>query len=421
MARLTKPLSNTEIDRAKPKAREYNLADGMGLFLRIKPNGAKSWLFNYYRPFSDKRTNLGLGSYPELSLAQARTLRDEYRALLVDNIDPKTYREQQATIRTLENANTFRVVAEKYFAEIYPLKAHNESTRAKNWARLENHLLPLIGDLPLAEITPRRLIALYQAIGASNTLDKLHRLIISVMNYGIKLGLIEGHNCDIAKEDFIAPLAKNHPAITPDELPELLRIMNTAFLSGGLEPNTFLAFNLSLLTGLRQKELTTLEWRFIDDDKAQIIVPSENLKQTTKLKEQPRDHIIPQSSQIVRLLATIKLNASNSPFLFPSVRNRLKPMGVESVRSALKEKLKGTALEGRQDAHGLRSVFRTYLTEQKIDVIVAELCLSHLSIGKSKTQAVYDRYEYLDERQKALQLWGDYCEQSGMMFEMATI
>ena len=89
MAKTTKPLTNTEVKQAKPKDKEYNLSDGDGLQLRVKPNGSKLWLFNYLRPITKKRANLSLGGYPALSLANARKLREEARSLLANAIDLK--------------------------------------------------------------------------------------------------------------------------------------------------------------------------------------------------------------------------------------------------------------------------------------------------------------------------------------------
>ena len=79
MPRVTKPLTDTKVKQAKPKVSEYSLADGGGLALRVKPNGTKSWLFNYYAPFTEKRTNISLGIYPDVSLTKARDRRQECR------------------------------------------------------------------------------------------------------------------------------------------------------------------------------------------------------------------------------------------------------------------------------------------------------------------------------------------------------
>lgn len=341
--------------------------------------------------------------------------------MLAKSIDPQEHNKELERQAKAKQENTFRAICEKWFTEIYPIKAHNEQTRVKNWERLEKHVFPTLADLPLDDIKPRLLVGLYQKIGASNTLDKLHRLIIKTMDYGIKLGVIESHNCYIAKDDFTAPLAKEQSAIHFDELPTLLKLVNSAFTGTGkhrIEPNTFFAFNLSLLTGLRQKELTSLEWGFIDEDKGVIVIPAENMKQTRKLKEQPRDHTVPISSQIQRMLNTIASYNGKRKFIFTAPRNQLKPMNSESVSKALRTILTDTPLQGKQNAHGLRSIFRTYLSAKGVDLTVAELSLAHLSTGKGKVQERYDRYDYLDERRQALQLWGDYCEQCGLLLEI---
>lgn len=410
MSRKVKPLSAMEVKNAKCRDEEYSLPDGDGLLLRIRPTGSKTWLFNYSSPISKKRTNIKIGDYPLISLVDARMKREEFRTLLAQGIDPQQEkkRRQLEQQEKLLGTSTFKSICEKWFTEIYPSKALNEETRLKNWARLENHIFPKLANVPLAEITPRLLIDVYRSIGASNTLDKIHRLVKATLDYGIKLGIIEGHNCNLAKDDFVAPLAKNHPAILPKELPKLLSTMNKAFADGKLEPNTFFAFNLTLLTGLRQIELTRLKWAFIDDEF--IVIPSEMMKQTRRLKEQPKDHVIPLSSQMIKLLGTIRQFNGASPYLFPRVRNRNQTIGTDTVANALRE----NGYQDKQNAHGLRAVFRTYLSEQGFDIVVGELAIAHQSTGKGKVQAIYDRYEYLDERKQAYQQWGDYCEQCGM-------
>ncbi len=94
MARIAKPLTNTEVKQAKPKDKVYTLSDGEGLQLRVKPNGSKLWLFDYYRPFTKLRTCLSFGSYPEVSLADARNKRKFARELLAKEIDPKDHRDE---------------------------------------------------------------------------------------------------------------------------------------------------------------------------------------------------------------------------------------------------------------------------------------------------------------------------------------
>ena len=113
MARTTKPLTNTEVKQAKPKEDVYKLSDGGGLQLRIRPNGTKSWLFNYTKPYSKKRTDMSFGSYPSLSLADARIEREESKELLAKGIDPKEYRDEQNRRKELAHNNTLEHISAK--------------------------------------------------------------------------------------------------------------------------------------------------------------------------------------------------------------------------------------------------------------------------------------------------------------------
>lgn len=114
MANTTKPLTNTEVKQAKPKAKEYNLADGNGLYARVKPNGTKLWVFNYSRPFTKIRANISLGIYPNVSLSEARVKRQEYNTLLSKDIDPKEHRFEQKNLLSQAHINTLNHVTEKW-------------------------------------------------------------------------------------------------------------------------------------------------------------------------------------------------------------------------------------------------------------------------------------------------------------------
>jgi hypothetical protein len=95
MAKILKPLTNTQVKQSKPKEKVYALADGQGLQLRVKPNGSKLWIFNYYAPFTKKRTTISFGVYPNISIAEARKQREEARRLLAKDINPKERRDEK--------------------------------------------------------------------------------------------------------------------------------------------------------------------------------------------------------------------------------------------------------------------------------------------------------------------------------------
>ena len=114
MARISKPLSDLQIKQAKPQGQNYTLADGQGLQLLIRTSGTKSWQFKYYKPYSKSRTNIGLGSYPEVTLSEARRIRDDYRSLLAKDIDPKDQRDEHNRQQKLAHSNTLKAITEEW-------------------------------------------------------------------------------------------------------------------------------------------------------------------------------------------------------------------------------------------------------------------------------------------------------------------
>ena len=115
MARVTKPLTNTEVNQAKPKDKEYNLIDGEGLMLRVKPTGTKSWLFNYYHPITKKRKNYSIGLYPTITIIDARKIRLELKRLISNGIDPKESKDAEMRIAQIATSQTLRLIAESWF------------------------------------------------------------------------------------------------------------------------------------------------------------------------------------------------------------------------------------------------------------------------------------------------------------------
>ena len=174
MVKVTTRLSDKEIKSAKPKEKEYNLFDGDGLRLRIKPNGSKNWIFNYYRPTSRKRANLSLGRYPELSLANARKATLEANELLAQGIDPQEERKRQQQEYKSVHQHTFSNVAKEWFEikkdDITPDYA------VDIWRSLELHIFPSISKVPVSAITAPQIIDLLKPIEAKGSLETVKRL-----------------------------------------------------------------------------------------------------------------------------------------------------------------------------------------------------------------------------------------------------
>ncbi|MDD7426338.1 MAG: integrase arm-type DNA-binding domain-containing protein [[Actinobacillus] rossii] len=161
MARIIKALTNTEVNNAKAKEKDYKLMDGKGLFLLVKKTGAKVWRFRYKKPFVKTETDMSMGYFPEVSLAQARAMREEYRALLAQDIDPQEHRQQIQEEEQARRENTFLHLAEQWKAKMLVDVKNGElkeETFAKNWTIITKYLLPELGVMPIESITPKQVI-----------------------------------------------------------------------------------------------------------------------------------------------------------------------------------------------------------------------------------------------------------------------
>lgn len=161
MARKITPLNDTQIRKAKPE--DSPLRDGNGLLLVITSN-SKLWRFRYERPFTKKRNDLSIGAYPDISLAQAREIREEYRALLAQNIDPQTHRQQQEQAKANEISNTYENVAWAWLEHRKTKKNFSDNYQKDVIALIKNNLLPHFGRMPITQIT-----AQWQSRHSSNT------------------------------------------------------------------------------------------------------------------------------------------------------------------------------------------------------------------------------------------------------------
>lgn len=398
MARITKPLTNTEIERAKPKEKDYKLSDGQGLFLLVKATGAKLWRFNYYKPFTEppKRTETSLGKYPDVTLAQARKVRDEYLALLAKEIDPQFHRQQQADDEISRRENTLKAVAEKWrekkALEVQP------KTLEKNWARLENHLFHRLGNTPVADISPRMVILALEPLkerGVGDTLHRVIRLLNEVLNFAVNAGLIEFNKCVNVSASFTTHTALNNPTIRPEQLPQFLADLN----HGNSSSLVKMLIKWQLLTMVRPKEAVNAEWAEIDFDKRLWAIPA------AKMKGGKRSHTVPLSRQAIALLERVRKITVDSPFVFQSEIKPQQAMNPQTANRAIKSLGYGNKLT----AHGLRSIASTYLNEQLINYDVVEACLSH--IIADQTRKAYNRSDYLEQRIGVMQQWADYVEQ----------
>lgn len=396
MARVAKPLSDTQIRNAKPKDKEYNLADGQGLALRVKTNGTKQWLFNYEKPDVKTRTNMSLGSYPDLSLSDARTISKAHRTLLTQGIDPKDHRDQKEEGRQKTQAQTLEVVAARWFDikknQVTPAYAEDV------WRSLNLHIFPKLGLVPISKLKPSQVIEAIKPIAAKGNLETVKRLcqrINEIMVHALNVGLIEVNTHSGIYKAFNKPLKKSMPALAPSELPELMQAINQA----SIKRITRCLIEWQLHTMVRPSEAAGARWDEIDVVEAIWTIPASRMKRK-------REHVVPLSPQALALLNVLRPISGHRAYIFTSQTDYEKPANPQTANMALKR----MGFAGRLVAHGLRSLASTTLNGQRFDAEVIEAALSH--VDENQVRAAYNRANYLDQRRALMHWWSDHIEKS---------
>ena len=397
MARIVKPLNDTQIKQAKPREKEYALSDGSGLQLLIKPSGTKTWIFKYYKPYTKKRTNLSFGKYPHITLAAARKKRDEARALLADEIDPKEYREQQYLQESMDRSNTLKLVAKKWFeikrAEI------TDNYASDVWNSLERHIFPMLGDYPLSNLSAQQVIKVISPIAAKGSLETVKRLcqrLNEIMVFAVNTGVIHHNNLAGIRAAFQKPVKTSMPTIEPSRLPEFMEALSRA----SIKFTTRCLIEWQLHTMVRPNEAATAEWGEIDFENQLWVIPAEKMKMK-------RGHKIPLTPSTLRLLELLKPVSGHRQYIFPADRNPRTHMNTQSANTAIKR----MGFKGQLVAHGLRALASTTLNESmKFDSDLIEACLAHNETNE--VRAAYNRAEYIEHRREVMSWWSDFINEA---------
>lgn len=396
MPRKVVPLSDSKIKSAKPKDKEYNLTDGDGLMLRVKPSGAKLWVFNFYRPYTNKRASMSFGQYPSLSLEKARARRRDARELLASDIDPQHHRDEQAQ----SNANAKEATFEKVANEWLKLKATTvkPQTLKKIKQQSEKHLFDDLGKVPVSELDRsrvRRLMQPIEARGSYETIKRLCSIIKEVMRYAEHAGWIKQSEFESIAVLFPAPVRTKQATIKPERLPELMQ----ALASANILRITRCLAEWQLHTMVRPKEAVLAKWKDIDVQARTWTLSVEDMKKD-------RVHVVPLTEQTLALLETLSPMSGNRTYLFPNHRNPKGHASEQSVNMALKR----MGFKGELVSHGFRSIASTLLNEEGFDSDVIEACLSHKD--RNQVRAAYNRAEYLEPRRKVMAWWSAHIEQA---------
>ena len=385
-------LNDTKIRSTKPSEKPMKLFDEGGLYLLITPSGGELWRFKYR--FDGKEKLLSLGTYPEISLADARQRRDEARRNVAHGVDPSTLRKAQKQSQT-EETETFEVVAREWYTKFTPTwsAGHAESIKG----RLEKDLIPWLGKLPMKEIKAPKVLEALRRIEDRGALEQAHRVRTiagQVFRYAVATGRAERDVSADLRGALPQPPERHHAAITdPREVAPLLRAID------GYQGHFMVrcALKLAPLLFVRPGELRHAEWEEIDLDEAVWCIPAGKMK-----VKQP--HIVPLCRQAVAILTELKALTGTSRYIFPSTRSHVRPMSDNTVNAALR--YLGYD-RNTMTGHGFRAMARTILDEVlhvRPDYIEHQLAHS----VRDPLGRAYNRTAHLDERRKMMQQWADY-------------
>ncbi|MDH2066738.1 integrase domain-containing protein [Pantoea sp. GD03673] len=392
MARMTRPLTNNEILKAKPQEKDFTLHDGDGLFMLVKTSGKKLWRFRYQRPNSSSRTNLSLGSYPALTLAVARQMRDQYLSMLAQGIDPQKQQEEVSEQQQIELDSIFSVVAGRWFQ--LKSKSITEDYAKDIWRSLEKDVFPAIGEISVQALKARTIVEALEPIKARGALETVRRLvqrINEIMTYAVNTGLIDSNPASGVGMAFERPKKQNMPTLRPEELPKLMR----SLVMSNLSITTRCLIEWQLLTLVRPSEASGTQWAEIDFDLSLWVIPAERMKAK-------REHVVPLSKQALDILEVMRPVSGNRQYVFPSRNDPKQPMNSQTANAALKR----IGYGGKLVAHGLRSIASTALNEASFNPDVIESALAHSD--KNEVRRAYNRSTYLEQRKDMMSWWGTF-------------
>jgi integrase len=398
-------LTDTEIRRSKPAAKSYKLFDSGGLHLLVTPAGGRLWRWKYR--FEGTEKQLSLGSYPTLSLADARERRDAARKRLASGIDPMAERKAEKTALTVTTEHTFQKIAEQWLEHWRGNKSARHSETTRN--RLKVNVYPVLGERPMAEIEPMELVHLAKGIearGASDMAKRILQIVGMVCRYAVAHGYAKRNPAsEIRPSDILKPTRKTNMArIEAKELPALLRAIEV--YEG--RQLTRLAMKLMALTFVRTSELIGARWEEFDLEARRWSIPAVRMKMNTP-------HIVPLASQAVEVLNLLQSISGQYELVFPGEQDQTKAMSNMTILKALER----MGYKGRMTGHGFRGLASTILHEQGYNHEHIELQLAHAP--RNEVSAAYNHALYLEPRAKMMQDWADYLDharQSGKIIVM---
>ncbi len=407
MPKIMAEKSAAEVRRLRHDGRKGNVIHAVGgvsgLVLQITENGAKSWILRYR--INGKRRHLGLGSYPSVTLAMARDRAREQRDLIWRGVDPLDQRnaERVALATERKRALSFASAMERFLEN--KLKEFGNDKHRKQWrATLDKYAVPVIGEIPVAEITLQDIQRVLEPIWTekTETATRLRGRIEKVLDWATVAGYRKGDNparwagnleAVLPKPSKITKVA-HHPALSLADAPEWFAEVRSR------EGSATRALEFVALTATRSGEVRGAVWNEIDLDARLWVIPASRMKAGS-------EHRVPLTDQAVELLAALP-RMQGVDYVFPSARGgMLTNMALSACMKRVNEAKDGGYLDAASKRpavpHGLRSTFRDWTAERGYPRDMAEIALAH-TVG-SEVERAYRRSDMLERRRAMMGEW----------------
>ncbi|MBT2771345.1 tyrosine-type recombinase/integrase [Halomonas sp. ISL-60] len=375
-------LTATQIKNLKATEKDYRLHDGNGLYLLVRKTGKKTFLHRVRKP---KDTFHKIGNYPAVSLAEAR-------AYVSDKIKRKD--QEDSLIAVIDD--TFVDVAEKWFNEEKDSWSESYANRVR--LMIDRDIYARIKNKKIARVTSKDVYLIMNDLSEQDkkhVANKVKSIIHSIFKYAIRNLRCES-DPTLAVDTIKTKKTQHSVALKHHELTRLFQ----EYENSKAKRVTILANRFLALTMMRTIELCETKWNDIDFKENIIMIGGDRMK-----KEIP--HVVPLSTQALDVLEEMKQYSSNSEYVFPNALDNSKPMRTKTVYSSI-TKYRKWLTDLSFGPHGYRATASTMLNQKGFRSDIIEKQLAHST--KDKVRGSYNHADYLDERRKMLQSWGDYIE-----------
>jgi len=399
-------LTSAKIRTLKPSDKPFKVSDSHGLYLRVKPGGSRHWYLKYR--ISGKESRIALGTYPALSLSDARQQREGIRKMLALNINPV---QQLAAVRGSRTPEkVFKNVALAWHKSN---RKWSQNTADRLLASLNNHIFPVIGNLPVSELKPRHFIDLLKGIEEKGLLEVASRTrqhLSNIMRHAVHQELIDTNPAANLGGVTTPPVRRHYPALPLERLPELLERIGAYHQGRELTRHAVL---LMLHVFIRSSELRFARWSEIDFTNRVWTIPATRepiigVRYSGRGAKMRMPHIVPLSEQCIAILKQIKDITGNNELIFPGDHNPYKPMCENTVNKALR--VMGYDTKKDICGHGFRAMACSALMESGLwakDAV--ERQMSHQERNTVRMAYIH-KAEHLEARKAMMQWWSDYLE-----------